>query len=408
MADFHQGGSVATLHNLTNRPLEELEAELIGFSKKRPMGLLLPSLFSELETEAMPKILDEVKKVPYLRQIVIGLDRANEAQYREALDFFGELPQHHRVLWNDGPRLRALDAELQEQGLAPEEEGKGRNVWYCLGYILATDKVEAIALHDCDIVTYNRSLLARLIYPMANPQFSYQFAKGYYPRIAEGNFNGRVTRLLITPLLQSLQQVCGDSDYLSYLGGFRYPLAGEFSFRKGVIPDIRMPSDWGLEMGTLSEMFRNYSNNKLCQVDIAEVYDHKHQDISVDDRAKGLSKMSIDICKLIYRKMAVMGTVFSKEVFRTLKASYFRNALDFVERYKNDAIINGLDLDVHKEEEAVELFAENIIAAGKNFLSSPHEKPFIPSWSRVRSAIPDIYERLIEAVEEDQKEFFRK
>lgn len=399
---------MATLHNLTNRPLEELEAELIGFSKKRPMGLLLPSLFSELETEAMPKILDEVKKVPYLSQIVIGLDRANEAQYREALDFFGELPQHHRVLWNDGPRLRALDAELQEQGLAPEEEGKGRNVWYCLGYILATDKVEAIALHDCDIVTYNRSLLARLIYPMANPQFSYQFAKGYYPRIAEGNLNGRVTRLLITPLLQSLQQVCGDSDYLSYLDGFRYPLAGEFSFRKGVIPDIRMPSDWGLEMGTLSEMFRNYSNNKLCQVDIAEVYDHKHQDISVDDRAKGLSKMSIDICKLIYRKMAVMGTVFSKEVFRTLKASYFRNALDFVERYKNDAIINGLDLDVHKEEEAVELFAENIIAAGKNFLSSPHEKPFIPSWSRVRSAIPDIYERLIEAVEEDQKEFFRK
>ena len=399
---------MATLHNLTNRPLEELEAELIGFSKKRPMGLLLPSLFSELETEAMPKILDEVKKVPYLSQIVIGLDRANEAQYREALDFFGELPQHHRVLWNDGPRLRALDAELQEQGLAPEEEGKGRNVWYCLGYMLATDKVEAIALHDCDIVTYNRSLLARLIYPMANPQFSYQFAKGYYPRIAEGNLNGRVTRLLITPLLQSLQQVCGDSDYLSYLDGFRYPLAGEFSFRKGVIPDIRMPSDWGLEMGTLSEMFRNYSNSKLCQVDIAEVYDHKHQDISVDDRAKGLSKMSIDICKLIYRKMAVMGTVFSKEVFRTLKASYFRNALDFVERYKNDAIINGLDLDVHKEEEAVELFAENIIAAGKNFLSSPHEKPFIPSWSRVRSAIPDIYERLIEAVEEDQKEFFRK
>ena len=408
MADFHQGGSVATLHNLTARPLEELEAELVSFSKKRPMGLLLPSLFSELETEAMPKILGEVKKVPYLSQIVIGLDRASEIQYREALDFFGELPQHHRVLWNDGPRLRALDAELQEQGLAPEEEGKGRNVWYCLGYMLATDKVEAIALHDCDIVTYDRSLLARLIYPMANPQFSYQFAKGYYPRIADGSLNGRVTRLLITPLLQSLQQVCGDSDYLSYLDGFRYPLAGEFSFRKGVIPDIRMPSDWGLEMGTLSEMFRNYSNNKLCQVDIAEVYDHKHQDISVDDRAKGLSKMSIDICKLVYRKMAVMGTVFSKEVFRTLKAAYFRNALDFVERYKNDAIINGLDLDVHKEEEAVELFAENIIAAGKNFLSSPHEKPFIPSWSRVRSAMPDVYERLIEAVEEDQKEFTGK
>ncbi len=71
--------------------------------------------------------------------------------------------------------------------------------------------------------------------------------------------------------------------------------------------------------------------------------------------------------------------------------------MDFVERYKNDGIMNGLELDVHKEEEAVELFAENLIAAGKMFLSSPHEKPFIPCWSRVRSAMPDVYERLIEA-----------
>ncbi len=405
MSDFHQGGSIATLHNLTKRPLDELEAELVTFSKQRPMGLLLPSLFSELGTDAMPKILAEVKQVPYLSEIVIGLDRADESEYREALQFFGELPQHHRVLWNDGPRLRALDAELQEKGLAPGEEGKGRNVWYCLGYMLASGKAEAIALHDCDITTYDRSLLARLIYPMANPQFSYQFAKGYYPRIANGSLNGRVTRLLITPLLRSLEQVVGRSDYLTYLDSFRYPLAGEFSFRKSVIPDIRMPSDWGLEMGTLSEMHRNYSNNKLCQVDIADIYDHKHQDISLADSEKGLSKMSIDICKLVFRKMAVMGTVFSEEVFRSIKAAYYRNALDFVERYKNDAIMNGLELDVHKEEEAAELFAENIIAAGKVFLSAPMERPFIPSWSRVISAMPDVFKRLSDAVEKDNAEF---
>ena len=408
MADFHQGGSVATLHNLTRRPIEELEAELVEFSKVRPMGLLLPSLFSELETDAMPRILAEVKKVPYLNEIVIGLDRASEEQYREALVFFDELPQHHRVLWNDGPRLRALDAELQEHGLAPGEEGKGRNVWYCLGYMLASGRSEAIALHDCDITTYERSLLARLIYPMANPQFSYQFAKGYYPRIANGSLNGRVTRLLITPLLRSLEQVLGPSDYLRYLDCFRYPLAGEFSFRKNVIPDIRLPSDWGLEMGTLSEMYRNYSENKLCQVDIAEVYDHKHQDISMNDQNKGLSKMSIDICKLVFRKMAVMGTVFSTEVFRSVKAAYFRNALDFVERYKNDAVMNGLDLDVHKEEEAVELFAENIIEAGKVFLSSPMERPFISSWSRVVSALPDFFDQILDAVEKDHEEFAEK
>jgi glucosyl-3-phosphoglycerate synthase len=405
MADFHQGGAVATLHNLTNRSIEELESELVKFSKRRPMGLLLPSLFSELETDAMPQIISEVKQVPYLNEIVIGLDRATEDQYREALKFFSVLPQHHRVLWNDGPRLRQLDAELSEKGLAPSEEGKGRNVWYCLGYMLASNRAEAIALHDCDITTYDRSLLARLIYPMANPQFSYQFAKGYYPRVANGSLNGRVTRLLVTPLLRSLEQVIGASDYLRYMDGYRYPLAGEFSFRKDVIQDIRMPSDWGLEVGTLSEMYRNYSNNKLCQVDIADRYDHKHQDISSDDQEKGLSKMSIDICKLLFRKLATMGVVFEKGTFRSLKAAYYRNALDFVERYKNDALINGLEFDVHKEEQSAELFAENIIAAGQVFLKSPMETPFIPSWNRVESAMPDVFERFLDAVEKDNNEF---
>lgn len=414
MSDFHQGGSVATLHNLTHRPIEDLEAELCEFSKTRPMGLLLPCLFSELATDAMPNILAEIKKVPYLSQIVIGIDRSTESEFSEALKFFGELPQNHRLLWNDGPRLRALDQELAALDLAPREEGKGRNVWYCLGYMLASNQVEAIALHDCDIVTYDRSLLARLIYPMANPRFSYKFAKGYYPRMANGALKGRVTRLFITPLLHALDQVIGSggqntraqaSEYLRFLDTFRYPLAGEFSFRRDVIPDIRMPSDWGLEMGTLSEMHRNYAVNRLCQVDISDHYDHKHQDISSDDRTKGLSKMSLDICKLLYRKLAVMGVVFNTETFRSIKASYYRTSLDFIERYKNDAVINGLDLDIHAEEEAAELFAENIIEAGEIFLAKPMERPFIPSWSRVQAAVPDIFPRLLDAVEQDAKEF---
>ncbi len=405
MADFHQNGVIATLHKLTDRPIEEMEAELLKFSKKRPMALILPSLFSELEGEALPHIVEELKKVPYLGEITIGLDRASEDEYRHALKFFGGLPQHHRVLWNDGPRLLALDAELKEHGLAPTELGKGRNVWYCLGYTLARDEAEAIALHDCDITTYDRSLLARLIYPMAHPNFSYEYAKGYYPRVADGKLNGRVTRLLVTPLLRSLEQVLGPNEYLSFLDGFRYPLAGEFSFRRDVIPDIRLPSDWGLEVGILSEMYRNYSSNKVCQVDIADRYDHKHQIVSAEDSTKGLSKMSIDICKLIFRKLATEGEVLNKPFFRAVKAAYFRNALDFVERYKNDAVMNGLRVDVHAEEDAVELFAQNIITAGKTFLDSPNERPFIPSWNRVVSAVPDIFPRLVEAVEADQAEF---
>jgi glucosyl-3-phosphoglycerate synthase len=405
MGDFHQNSCVTTLHNLGNRPVEELEKELEGFAKNRAMGLILPSLYSEIQTKALPHIIDELKGVKYLDNIVIGLDRATEDEYKHALKFFSALPQEHVVLWNDGPRLRALDAKLKEKELSPTQEGKGRNVWFCFGYMLAKNKAQAIALHDCDILTYDRGLLARLMYPVANPRFSYQFAKGYYSRVADGKLNGRVTRLLITPLIRSLEQVIGPMDYLRYLDGFRYPLAGEFSFRREVIPDIRLPSDWGLEMGVLSEMHRNYATNKICQVDISDCYDHKHQDVSHENANAGLSKMSIDISKLLFRKLATMGVVFSASVFRSLKAAYFRNALDFVEMYKNDALINGLSLDVHAEEMAVELFAENIIHAGDQFLKVPMEMPFIHSWSRVVAAFPDIHTELIEAVEADNKEF---
>ena len=405
MADFYQNGVITTLHNLNQRPLEAMEAELIEFSKLRPMALILPSLFSELEGEALPNIINHLQDVPYLNEIVIGLDRANEAQYKHALKFFGALPQHHRILWNDGPRLQALDAELAELGLAPKELGKGRNVWYCMGYILASGKSESVALHDCDILTYDRSLLARLIYPVANPQFNYEFCKGYYARVADGKINGRVSRLLITPLLRSLKRVVGHNDYLEYMDSFRYPLAGEFSFRKDVLNDIRIPSDWGLEIGVLSEMHRNYSHNRLCQADIADIYDHKHQDLSLDNENGGLSKMSIDITKAFFRKLATQGHTFTNENFRTIKATYYRIALDFVETYYNDAVMNGLTLDIHAEEEAVEMFAQNIMTAGQNFLDNPMEKPFMPSWNRVISAMPDVLERLKEAVELDRAEF---
>lgn len=406
MGDFYQNGIVTTLHNLSDRPLEDLERDLHRFSAKRPMGLILPSLYSELEGEALPKIIDELCPASYLSEIVIGLDRADEAQYRKALEFFGRLPQRHRVLWNEGPRLQALDAKLRKHDLAPKELGKGRNVWYCMGYTLASNRTESVALHDCDILTYDRSLLARLIYPVAHPRFNYEFCKGYYARIADGKINGRVSRLLVTPLLRALKKVVStEQEYLQYMDSFRYPLAGEFSFRRDVLNDIRIPSDWGLEIGVLSEMYRNYANNRLCQADIADVYDHKHQDLSAEDEQGGLSKMSIDISKALFRKLATRGITFNTETFRTIKATYYRIALDFVETYHNDAEMNGLSLDIHSEEKAVELFAQNIMKAGEAFLDRPMERPFIPSWSRVISAIPDVLEQLRDAVEADHAEY---
>lgn len=404
MGDFSQNGSVATLHNFGTRTLEELEADLKLFSGYRPMELILPSLYSELEGPALQHIVDEISQVDYLSHVIIGLDRANREQYDYAYSFFKKLNKPFSLLWNDGPRLREIQEELAGKNLAPTEPGKGRNVWYCIGFAHARGKAEAVALHDCDILTYDRGLLARLFYPIANPNYQFEFCKGFYARVADGKMNGRVSRLLVAPLLLAMERVLGSSDYLSFMKSFRYPLAGEFSFRRSLIPELRIPSDWGLEVGILSEMQRNQASNRICQVDIADNYDHKHQDLSETDRSAGLSRMSIDITKVLIRKLATKGYVFGPETFRTIKATYFRMALDMVHFYQTDAELNGLAYDIDTEERAVELFAENIMRAGDDFSYSPMETPFIPSWTRVFSAMPDIGYRLRRAVEADNQE----
>lgn len=401
MSDFFQNGTVTTFHNLTDRPVEALEKELIGFSQTRPLGIILPSLFSELEGPALAHIVEELKKVPYLSQIVIGLDRADEKQFEYAKEYFSGLPQDFKIVWNDGPRMQAIMQKLKEKDLAPKERGKGSNVWNCYGYVLASNKVEAVALHDCDVLTYDRSLLARLIYPVAHPTFNFVFSKGYYARYADGKLNGRASRLLVTPLLRALKGVVGDDALLEYLDSFRYPLAGEFAMDVHCLKEIRIPYDWGLEIGVMSEVLRNYSNRRVCQVDIADVYDHKHQDVSFEDKTAGLSRMSQDIAMSLFRKLAVRGHQFSRSTLRTIRAKYYRTALDQLESYAFDAEMNGLTLDRHSEEQVIELFAKNIMEAGGDFIESTVDMPFMPNWNRVVSACPDILDEIRQAVELD-------
>jgi glucosyl-3-phosphoglycerate synthase len=409
MGSFYQNGIVANLHDFSygsssEKNYKKLENDLINFSKDNPMELILPSLFSEIDGNALPNIINEINKTDFLNHIVIGLDKANHEEYKKAYNFFKKLKLPFSMLWNDGPRLTELDKELKSKGLAPGEFGKGRNVWYCIGMTLARGKAESIALHDCDILTYEKSLLAKLFYPVANPVFNFQFCKGYYPRVADSKMNGRVSRLLVFPLLLAMERTIGKSDYLDFMKSFRYPLAGEFSFRKNLLPQLRIPSDWGLEIGILSEMQRNHSSNRICQVDLAQTYDHKHQDLSEKDDNSGLSRMSIDITKALIRKLATQGNIFTLETFRSIKATYYRSALDMIDIYRSDAQMNGLTFDSHIEEKTVELFALNIMKAGESFFENPMETPFIPTWNRVLSAIPDFLDRFKSSVELDNED----
>ena len=399
--DFQQNRSITTLHDLGLRTLAQKEEDLRIYSGYRPMELVLPCLYSEIAGPALAPIIDHLACVDYLSHITIGLDKATKPEFEVAKKFFKRLKVPHTIIWNDGPSLTALRQALEDNGLEMGEQGKGRNVWTCIGHVIARGKAEVVGFHDCDILTYDRDLLANLFLPLANPNFEFEFCKGYYARVADGKLNGRVVRLLMAPLLASLRASLGASDYLDYMESFRYPLSGEFSLRKSLLRDLRVPFDWGLEVGLLSEVHRNQATNRICQAEICGIYDHKHQSLSIENNDSGLSRMSTDIVKSLIRKLAIQGYSFSNETLRSIKASYYRFALDAIDKYKADAAYNALEIDLNSEEKAVELFAENVMRAGENFAYQPMAIPFMPTWSRVSSACPDFLYRLRVAIEED-------
>jgi glucosyl-3-phosphoglycerate synthase len=233
-----------------------------------------------------------------------------------------------------------------------------------------------------------------------NPNLDFDFCKAFYARVTD-RMHGRVTRLFMTPLLRAISGMAPNTPLLHFLDSFRYVLAGEFAMKSSLARVNRIPGDWGLEVGVLSEVFRNCSPTRTCQVDLADNYDHKHQALSADNPSAGLRRMAVDIAKTLFRTLAGEGVVFGQEHFRALEVRYTRMAEDTMTRYYADALLNGLTFDRHCEEQAVSTFAHSLRQASAEFLEDPLGLPLIPNWNRVIAAIPNFFELLLAAVEED-------
>jgi glucosyl-3-phosphoglycerate synthase len=401
MSDYFQTGAVATLHRLGKPEVPRLERDLTEFSQETPIALVLPCHARELGTKALRIILRELRTIPYLQQIIVGIDGANALEWRRAKRLFSQLPQAPKLLWNDGPRMKELFQKLDDaELLIGRGAGKGRNVWICFGYVLASEQARMVAVHDCDILTYNREMLARLCYPVAHPALGFDFCKGYYARVTD-KLNGRVMRLLVTPLLRSLKSILGVHPFLVYLDTFRYPLAGEMSMDLDLVRRNRIPCDWGLEIGVLAEVFRNSAPRAICQSELCDNYDHKHQELSSRDIDKGLNKMAVNVTQSIFGRIASEGIKLDAGVFDTLLYAYTRQAEDSLRFYAADAAMNGLKFQRHEEELAVSTFANSIRVASKSHMEEPGFAPLIPNWNRVESALPNFLNDLNDAVRLD-------
>jgi glucosyl-3-phosphoglycerate synthase len=403
MADFFQNGVITTLQKLGERSLTELERELELYSERHHMVLLLPALYSEFETPAMHKIIEELKHVRYLHKIILGLDQATKEQFEEVKKLMSVLPCQVDVLWNDGPRIKELYDDLTAEGFPGlDTPGKGRNVWTMIGYGLTDQKSYAFALHDCDIVNYSREIPARLFFPIVHPALDFEFNKGFYSRVTH-KLHGRATRLLYSPLVHALGKVFGRSRYLDYMESFRYSLSGEFAFIRSLGRGIAISPTWGLEVSTLSEVYKNTSNRRICQTEIMETYEHKHQELGSQDTGGGVYKMANDIAKTLFRVMAQEGIVFSEASFKTLEATYYQESRFEISKYNALSKLNDLKYNREKEINAVETFQDAIKSATTEFYEDPMGIPSLSPWITVRSVMPHFSDKFANYVKEDNK-----
>jgi glucosyl-3-phosphoglycerate synthase len=402
MADFYQSGIVTTLNILGDKGMIRIEKDLNKYSKRMRTTILIPVLYSDYIRPAMKRTLEILEDMSFIHQVILSLGRASEEEFIKVKEEVKNHPIKITVLWMDNPKIKKLMKKLEDADLKIGPEGKGKSCWTGFGLVLAQGDSDIIALHDSDIETYSKEMVARLIYPLVNPHLPYDFSKGFYARFSD-KLHGRVTRLFVIPFLKSLMRVLGLKTIINYLNSFRYPLSGEFALRTGLARVMRFPGDWGLEVSVLYEVYRNVTLKRIAQVELIDRYDHKHQKVSERDASLGLNKMTRDIATNVLKSIAAEGIILSEGVLKTIQKTYLKIAEDMIPSYHADAMMNGLKFDRHQEETLIETFYRALIQSSDEFLEDPLGVQMLPNWIRITSAYPRFLDQLKNIVDSDNK-----
>ena len=399
MSDFHQHGPVTALPRLVDRPIEELEGEIARLARKFPVSLVIPMIPSEMARPALRNILLELHEVAYLHSLVISLNKATLDDYERAVAYFSDYPGNLVIVWNESPAVRRFINGLSKAGLSTGEAGKGRACWLAMGYLLAEEHVDYLAFLDADIANFRREMLARLVLPALDPIVDFDFVKAYYARFSD-RLHGRVTRLFLSPLLAAFTRLAGNEPV--------HPLPVVVPL--SAVRRIRRPTGPGLEnaaairLGTRSRVAVRGAPAPGAGASVPggdrRRYDHKHQELSGDDPARGLNRMARDVGTHLLRTLAAAGVVLNPGLLESLLAAYQREAEDAVADSYAVASLNGLLCDRHQEELSVQTFSGALRAAIDEFHRDPLGPPLVPNWARVWAGVHNARPLLLSAVAE--------
>jgi glucosyl-3-phosphoglycerate synthase len=351
--------------------VQERVATLHDFDGARPdaptdrAAVVVPMTDRDHASLAAERVLSTLETVSPAR-VVVPL-RADEAAAPAVAAWLDGFDLNTEVVWCDGPRLADL---LGEAGLNGTR-GKGRDVWLALG--LAAESAY-VAVHDADATTYSPAHVPRLLFPLDH---GYQFSKGYYARVENGRLYGRLFRLLYRPLVRALAGAHPDASVLSYLGAFRYALAGEFAATSDLSRSLRVQRGWGLEVGTLGDTYATAGFDGSAQVDLGR-HEHDHRAVS---GPAGLSTMSEEVAGALLRAVSENGPT---PKYETLPGRYETAARSLVDSYAADAAFNGLSYDRDDELTQVEEYVDSV--------TPPGEDDRLPAWNDAPIAPAEVRE----------------
>jgi glucosyl-3-phosphoglycerate synthase len=390
--EFDQG-KITRIHDFST-DFNAMEAKLENLKNAHPSGVIIPVLGEAFQKPSFGNIIKGLNECRYLKKVFIALSTINESDYERAMQMSHKFEVPCEIVWCNKPEVENILKELKKKGLDLTAcNGKGKDLWIATG--IASLELYALAIHDADILSYTGALPTKLLYAIVEPSLDFSFAKGYYARInlEKKKIYGRVFRLFISPVIDALQKKLGHrSDFLRYLKSFSYALSGEIAIYSDLALNLRIPGDWGLELGMLAELYRNVSTKRICEVDLG-FFDHDHKDMGQGTLLKTAQDGFITLLRNLTE---TEGIDISEPFLLSLQVTYRRFAQDRIRQYNADAICNGLDFDRHEEETSVEALSQIILDAGKLYMSNPTSAQ-LPDWLRTISALPDARERLRDA-----------
>ena len=323
MSDFFQSKSIITLQSLHTNT--NLEMEVVKTAKK--IVVVVPCSLQHFQLKTVHHLLHQLDTVVFLHEIIVILNGDNHDDASASYD-----------LTHNG-----LTPVTLINTLSSAEIGKGFALTRGFDYVYKHYQDSAVVVTlDADIQSFSAEYLLKLVYPIA--VLNGHFNKGYYARFSNKKLDGRLTRLLVFPLLYAIQLQHPANALLEWLLAFRYPLSGDVCFASQLIPYLTIARHWAYDLSLLMAIYEIKQEIDVYQTELSDNYEHLHRSIEQDD-ASGL----MEIVKNIVDYLIGLYPLNKPR----LAADYQQLASDYCDKYQKLALFNGFMYSQDMEKQLV-------------------------------------------------------